>query len=148
MIEKNPIREARLEFSRKTSALYPDWSSLLSNTELERQLYKRFRRNGKDYNMSLSGSPNHGLQDWQYDGKSPLFNISTAEVLPVIKDERWVYMDDLLQSLKRDTIMLFNTQDIRNAKSILSLPRAFTELGKLDELVTKDARNGIILVKP
>ena len=40
-------------------------------------------------------------------------------------------MDDFLQSLKKDTVVLLNAQDIRNAKSILSLPRAFTNLENL-----------------
>ena len=101
MIENMPIVEARRELSRRASALYPEWSSLLSDTDLERRLIQRFRRNDKDYNVSLSGSPNHGFQYWEYDGESPLFSISNAEALPIIKDERWMRMDDFLQSLKK-----------------------------------------------
>ena len=44
MIENMPIVEARRELSRRASALYPEWSSLLSDTDLERRLIQPFRR--------------------------------------------------------------------------------------------------------
>lgn len=150
MIENKTFTEIRRELSRGISALYPEWSSLLSNQELERRLYERFRKNDKDYNLSLSGSPKHGDQYWMYEGASPLFSISASQGASAdIKKETWMRIDDLLQSLKTDTIALFTPRDVRDANSIYALPKAFrNDLSTLDEYVAKDKQNGIILVKP
>lgn len=113
MTERNPIQEARLEFSRKTSAFYPEWSTLLSKQELERRFFDRCKRYGKESGVNLAGSPNHGEQWWTY------------------------------------SIALLVPNDIRNANSIAALPKAFrNEVTRLEELVTKSGRNGIILIRP
>lgn len=149
MIENKTFTEIRRELSRGISALYPEWSSLLSNQELERRLYERFRKNNKDYNLSLSGSPNHGSQYWVYEGTSPLFSISTFAASPEVIEEQWMRIDNLLESLKTDTIALFTPRDVRDANNIYALPKAFrNDPSALDEYVAKDKQNGIILVKP
>ena len=125
MIEKNPIREIRLEFSRKTGALYPEWSSLFSRQEFERQFFNRCKRYGKESGLSLSGSPNHGEQWWTYDGISQLFSISNALALPEIQEKKWTRIDKLFTWLQTDTIALFTPLDLRNANSIAALPKAF-----------------------
>lgn len=149
MIEINPIQKARLEFSRKNSALYPEWSSLFSFQEFERLFFDRCRRYEKDSKMSLYGSPNHGDQRWLYDGASKLFSVSTTESQPKIQEERWMRINNLFAWLTTDTIALFTPLDIRNANSILALPKAWkNDIANLDELVTKEGRNGIILIRP
>lgn len=149
MIEINPIQKARLEFSRKTSALYPEWSSLFSFQEFERLFFDRCRRYEKDSKMSLYGSPNHGDQRWLYDGASKLFSVSTTKSQPKIQEERWMRINNLFAWLTTDTIALFTPLDIRNANSILALPKAWkNDIANLDELVTKEGRNGIILIRP
>lgn len=150
MIEKNPFTEQRRELSRGIFALYPEWSSIFSDKEFERRLADRFRITEKDYRLSLSGSPNHGDQYWMYEGASPLFSISTSQGASAdIKRETWVRIDDLMKSLRTDTIALFSPKAVRDAQNIFALPKAFrNDLARLEDCVAKDRQNGIILVRP
>lgn len=149
MTEKNPIQEARLEFSRKTSAFYPEWSTLLSKQELERRFFDRCKRYGKESGVNLAGSPNHGEQWWIYSGASKLFSLSSSRGTSDIIEQKWMRLDTLFSWLQKDTIALLVPNDIRNANSIAALPKAFrNEVTRLEELVTKSGRNGIILIRP
>ena len=148
MIERNPIREARLEFSR-TSAFYPEWSSLFQAQEFERRFFARCKAFGKDSGMYLSGSPNHGERWWQYTGESKLFSISNTDTTQEIKEEQRTRLDTLYSWLQTDTIALLTAKDVENAKSIRALPTAFkTDVSKLNALVTREGQNGIILIRP
>ena len=148
MIERNPIREARLEFSRG-SAFYPEWSSLFQAQEFERRFFARCRAFGKDSGMYLSGSPNHGEQRWTYQGESKLFSISNNDPEQIVKEEKWTRLDTLYKWLQTDTIALLTPRDVENANSIRALPIAFkTDVSKLSGLVTREGQNGIILVRP
>ena len=148
MIERNPIREARLEFSRG-SAFYPEWSSLFQAQEFERRFFARCKAFGKDSGMYLSGSQNHGDQWWTYRGESKLFSISNALPTQEVKEEKWTRLSTLYNWLQKDTIALLTPKDVENAASIRALPMAFkTNIAKLSELVTREGQNGIILIRP
>ncbi len=148
MIERNPIREARLEFSRG-SAFYPEWSSLFQAQEFERRFFARCRAFGKDSGMYLSGSPNHGDQWWTYKGESKLFSISNNDPKQSVKEEKWTRLDTLYKWLQTDTIALLTPRDVENANGIRALPIAFkTDASKLSGLVTREGQNGIILIRP